>query len=392
MRCIYLGESSEVSSDKKTTENMSVSKKSKRLRWIDQARGFIMFYLVLTITWPPEDYRKRETNIVLHYLFGHAGTTDTYMTLFDAGAAAFILVLGLSMAISFTRRSGKHGSGKAVQHLVVRYLIILALGMLIIYADGGEFFNEDKGTVRWDVIPSIAAAGLVSIPFLFIRDPKKRLYVGIGWALLYQILMIFAGLKEYAINSVHGGIYGSIFGYAACGIIGTALGDYMYSYKDIEKDKKFKDMLSLGAIMAVGGYLLTFIPEMEAAKRQVSFTHVLISSGITFLGLSVFWYLDEKKDMELTYLRAFGMNPFLMYLLVLIPDFLIVDLVELYDADTDWLMNSVFMVIYILIDSVVALFLYKKRKSLSTEKVAIGAIIIVVGLAAILIFGLGIEL
>jgi len=41
---------------------------------------------------------------------------------------------------------------------------------------------------------------------------------------------------------------------------------------------------------------------------------------------------------------------------------------------------------------VVALFLYKKRKSLSTEKVAIGAIIIVVGLAAILIFGLGIEL
>ncbi|MGV9173123.1 MAG: hypothetical protein ACOC35_11220, partial [Promethearchaeia archaeon] len=86
------------------------AEKQKRLRWIDQGRGLVMLLLVFTITFPPEKFREMSENIVLHFLFGHAGSRASYMTLFDVGAAAFIFVLGLSMAISYSKRV--KGTGK----------------------------------------------------------------------------------------------------------------------------------------------------------------------------------------------------------------------------------------------------------------------------------------
>ncbi|MGV9174111.1 MAG: hypothetical protein ACOC35_16300, partial [Promethearchaeia archaeon] len=243
----------------------------------------------------------------------------------------------------------------------------------------------------WDVIPSIAVAGLVSIPFLLVRSPKLRLIAGYAWLVLYQILMFFAGLKEYAINSIHGGIFGSIFGYAACSIIATALGDLMWS-ADLHKNKKFRNMVILGVINLAVGILISFIPGWEPAKRQVSLTHIMISVGITVLGLCVFWYFDEKLDKDITFLRAYGMNPFLIYVLVLIPDTLLIDVVGLYNANTDWLWCTIFMVIYMAYTSVIAMWLYKKKKRVTTLKAAIITLLVIVALAVVLIFGLGMEI
>ena len=367
------------------------AKKQKRLRWIDQGRGLVMFLLVFTITFPPEDFRKKSVNIVMHFLFGHAGTTSTYMTLFDVGAAAFIFVLGLSMAISFSRRTKEKGKLATLKHLLVRYVILAFLGILIIFVVYGGIYNDEKGVIWWDVIPAIAVAGLVSIPFLLIRSPKMRLIAGYGWLLLYQLLMLFAGLKTYAIDSVHGGIFGSIFAYAACSIIATSLGDFMWS-SDIQKDKKFRNMLLLGGINLIVGLLISFIPGFEASKRQVSLTHIMISIGITVLGLSVFWYLDEKMDKDITFLRAYGMNPFLIYILVLIPDTILIDVIGLYNANTDWLFCTIFMITYMTYTSVIALWLYKQRKRVTTLKAAIITVLVIIALALLLIFGLGFEL
>ncbi|MFO8019232.1 MAG: hypothetical protein R6U96_11390 [Promethearchaeia archaeon] len=363
----------------------------KRLRWIDQGRGLVMFLLVFTITFPPEKFRKLSENIVLHFLFGHAGTHATYMTLFDVGAAAFIFVLGLSMAISYSKRVKRTGKMATLKHLLVRYVILALLGFLIVFVVYGGIYNADDGVIYWDVIPAIAVAGIVSIPFLLIRSLKLRLIVGYGWLLLYQILMLFAGLRTYAINSVHGGIFGSIFGYAACGIIATALGDLMWT-ADVQKNKKFQNMLLLGAVNLILGVLLSFIPGWEPSKRQVSLTHIMISIGLTVLGLSVFWYLDEKLDKDITYLRAYGMNPFLIYVLVLIPDTIFIDVLGLYDANTSWLWCTLFMVIYLAYTSVIALWLYKRRKRVTTLKAAIITILAIVALAVILIFGLGLDI
>jgi hypothetical protein len=203
--------------------------------------------------------------------------------------------------------------------------------------------------------------------------------------------MLFAGLKSYAQNSVHGGLFGSIFGYAACSIIATALGDFMWN-KEISKDTKIKNMFLLGIINFMLGFLISFIPGWEASKRQVSLTHIMISVGITVLGLSVFWYLDEKMDKDLTYLRAYGMNPFLIYILVLIPDTIFIDVIGLYNANTDWLFCTVFMIIYMAYTSVIALWLYKREKRVTTLKAAIITVIVIVALALLLIFGLGFEI
>ncbi|WP_457559235.1 hypothetical protein [Candidatus Harpocratesius sp.] len=266
---------------------------------------------------------------LLHFFFAHAGRESTYMTLFDVGAAAFIFIIGISMGIAFQNRKRKFGIKKALFHMLIRFIALFAVGALIVIADGG-FIQERDGlrVIRWDVVISIATTYLVAISFLFIKQPRLRFFVGIALLVIYQILLYSTVLRNYAIASNHGGIFGTLFGFVAICIMASAIGEYLY-FDQTDEDRKYQIVLLIGIRLFLGSFLLAFIPGMEAAKRQVSLTYCGISSGITILLMSFFAYLDRKKNLELRYLRAFGMNPFLMYFLAEIPSFLIDEMIGL---------------------------------------------------------------
>jgi hypothetical protein len=345
-----------------------------------------MFLLVLTMAFPPGDWKPEGS--LLFWFFGHPSATATYMTLFDVGAAAFIFILGLLFARSFQQRKAAQGLGAAVRYVAIRYGLLLLLGVLIIAA-GGEFIYERNGitVVSWDVIPTLGLVGFVAIPFALIQNPKIRLLVGYLWLLLYQILMLIAGLKDYAQASIHGGIYGTVFGFSVMLVVASCVGDYVFS-PDVTEEKKYKDMALFGIVNLVGGILLSLVTGWEASKRQVSFSYIAISIGVTTLGLLVFALLDLKYNKELNYLRAYGMSPFFVYFIAAVPVF-ILDETTGDDLGLGPLGNVLVTSVLMLVTSLILVRFQRRGKVIKTEKATLLFIIVAVVLAALLL-GFGI--
>ncbi len=377
------------------------AKPPARLRWIDQARGFVIFLLVLTLVFPPDSWMSTSTlgGSILHFFLGHAGAYDTYMTFYDVGAPAFIIIIGLAFSLSFRKRMEEGGSKAAVRHVVVRYGAILLLGILFVLVDGeGLIKVSETGLliVRWDVPPTLGLVGFVTLVFVYIKDARKRMLVGYAWMLLYQVLMLTAGLKLYAQQSVHGGIFGTIFGFSGMMIVATSVGDYLFFTEHPDK-QKYANLALFGALNLGIGLLISFIPGWEAAKRQVSLSYCLVSLGVTMLIGIIFVYLDKVRNKDVAYLQAMGQNPFLAYLLAEAPyqvlklagfeylgfDALFLDLFgnKALGEEVGSVVLTIILVAYI---SVLMMYLFRHRKIISTQKVAL-IFIIVLGLAVVLV-------
>ncbi len=382
---------SETMQDKNPTPSRELPSKEispARLRWIDQARGFVIFLLVLTLVFPPGAWMSTSTlgGAILHFFLGHAGASDTYMTFYDVGAPAFIIIIGLAFSLSFRKRMQEGGSKAAVRHVVVRYGAILLLGILFVLVDGeGLIKVSETGLliVRWDVPPTLGLVGFVTLAFVYIKDSKKRMLVGYAWMLLYQVLMLTAGLKLYAQQSVHGGIFGTIFGFSGMMIVATSVGDYLFFTEHTDK-RKYSFLALFGALNLGIGLLISFIPGWEAAKRQVSLSYCLVSLGITMLIGLIFVYFDRVKDKEVAYLQAMGQNPFLAYLLAEAP-YQVLDLVGYADLGLGAEIGSVVLtIILVLYISLLMMYLFRHRKIISTQKVAL-FFIIILAIAVVLV-------
>lgn len=367
-------------------EPLGVAEEKIRYKWIDQARGFIMFLLVVTSVFPPGEWKPEGS--VLFWLFGHPNPDALYMTLFDVGAAAFIFVLGMLFTVSFAKRKAKKGAKEAVFYVVKRYGLLLLLGFLIIAADG-EFIYENRGytVISWDVIPTLGLVGFVAIPFAFIKDNKVRLILAYAWMVLYQNLMNFADLKGYAKASVHGGIFGTIFGFSGIMIVAACLGEYIFLSKDSEFIK-YKRMALFGAINFLVGLTLSFLPELEANKRQVSLSYCLLSIGTTILGLMVFILIEKIYNKEVRLFSMYGKSPFFTYFIAEVPVF-ILDQTVGDDLGMGPIGNVIVLTVLLIYTTTILWTLYKKQKIISTEKAAIIFIIVAAILAGILI-GFGI--
>ncbi|MHA1518573.1 MAG: hypothetical protein ACTSRK_00185 [Promethearchaeota archaeon] len=379
----------EIKNEEKIIIDVKEERFKKRLRWIDQARGFIMLYLVATVA-IDVDF---PSGSIAEFFLAHAGREANYMTLFDAGTVGFIFIIGVSMAIAFTKRRERDGLKKTLFHILIRFSGLAVVGLIIVLADNGGEIMQDREVggiiytvVRWDVVIGIALAYILTVPFLFIKNPKIRFLVALGWSLLYQVLLYTTTLRAYAQASSHGGIFGTIFGLTAVSVIASAIGEYLFR-DPAPEDKKYANVFYLGIIMLVSCFLLAYIPGMEAAKRQVSFTYVGISVGVTIIGISLFAYLDRKKDMEMAYLRGFGLNPFFIYFIAEIPVFLFDEIVgvDLGFETYPIIGNLIVTAVLLLYTSIISIRMYKMRKMLSTEKMSfIGAITLII-LAAILL-------
>lgn len=298
----------------------------KRYYWIDHARGFIMILLVLT-EFLPQIIRTSARFFLEH---PENQTTTTTMNFYDIGAPAFILIMGLLMPLSFSRRKEKSGVRKAILHLAIRYIILLVLGYLVIIIDQGGVVKLVDGVpiVIWDVLPTLGLVGLLTIPFLFFNI-RVRAIVASSMLLFYQIMLIYGGWRWYAIESVHGGIFGTIFGFASLMIFATCFGELLLLNKTFEQKKKYLFYAIFGVICFVGGLLLAFIPEWYPNKRQVTLTYIMISMGASILLSFLFIALDKVVKKPIFILDSYGKNPFLLYVIAIVLEFLIADIIGL---------------------------------------------------------------
>ncbi|MHA1488369.1 MAG: hypothetical protein ACTSRI_01790 [Promethearchaeota archaeon] len=323
--------------EKKKEKPYEDSKEQNRIFWLDHAKGSIMIFLVITM-YLPRYIREGPARFFLAH--PENSTTTMLMNFYDIGAPVFILIMGLLMPLSFFRRKEKYGVNKALKHLSIRYGVILFLGLLVILIDHGNFIKMEDGApvivtgmvvILWDVLPTLGLVGLIAIPFLWLK-PKVRAIMATILLIFYQLMLLYGGWREYAIESIHGGILGTIFGFSALMIFATCFGEFLLLNKEYNDSKKYKIFAVLGAIILIVGLLIAFIPEWYPNKRQATLSYILISMGASVLISFVFIAIDKKLQKPIFLLDGYGKSIFLIYIIAVVLRFLIVDVIG-YELD-----------------------------------------------------------
>jgi len=327
----------------------------ERYYWIDHARGFIMVLLVITEFLPTI---FREGSEIARFFLAHPPnqTIVEYMNFYDIGAPAFIFIMGLLMPLSFSHRKVRDGVTKVVRHMVIRYGIIFLLGFLVIFIDHGEIITMvgEVPVIIWDVLPTLGLVGLMAIPFLWLK-PKLRAIVATTLLVFYQLMLLFGGWREYAIISIHGGIFGTIFSFSVIMIYATCLGEVMLLNKEYTDKKKYQIYAIVGAIALLGGLLLWLVPGWYPNKRQVTLTYISISLGASILLSFIFIGIDKKVQKPIFILDSYGKSPFIIYVIAIVLEFLLSDVIGLD-------MDILIFILMVIVVSIIAILLDKWGK------------------------------
>ncbi len=371
----------------------------ERIHWIDQGRGFVMFLLVLTGLMPSE-WRE---NPYMSFFAEHPSTTATYMNLYDVGVPAFFFIIGLLMAVSVKKRAEKKGLGNAILNEVIRWGLILALWEIILLVTGdgfGKYKEIAPGVwwyvVSWDVVNAIGFVGLVVIPFLFLPN-KARLIIAYAMMTFYQV-MIFVPesmWRQYAIASVHGGIFGGTLVLTTITLIGSCVGEYYLLDKETPRRKKNIMLVVLGLVNLAVGIALWAIPGGFPNKRQSTMSWAAISMAVIIGGLLAFVFTDWKDEdylklnpanrARIVLFNAFGQNPFLIFIIAEV----LSGVLDVADITLDPVLSVVYWIVGLSAIAFVAIMLYKKGKVISTTKIALFIVVLLLTVGVLLI-GLGI--
>ena len=268
------------------------TKITPRSHAIDQFRGLAIILMVLAnylagVVWIPAWLK-------------HA--PDIGLTVIDLIAPFFIFAIGLTYASSFRRRLGRDGTLLTVQHFVTRWMALIGIGSIL---SAGEIaFHIAGRTVNWGVLQAIGAAGLVTLPLLWLKAGWR---MGAGLALLgiYQVLLDRFWLQT-VLAAPHGGLFGSL-GWAAMLVISTALADWYHQETQRPRWFTLASLLVLAA-----GFLLAFVSPIS--KNRVSASYVLVSTGASALLFLCFWFAS-RFERRFPLLEAWGQNPLLLYIL-----------------------------------------------------------------------------
>jgi len=369
-----------------------------RFGWADAARGFVVFYMIITLITPGDWFKGSP---ILEFFFHHPTRVPGAWHLIDVGAPAFVLMLGLLLGVTFQKRKERDGTTKAVLHILARYALIFGLGAVLIFAtyeDGFIYETKDDWlaytnpglgdqqitVIASDVIFLLGFVGFVALPFLFLKK-EIRIFAGYGLVVIFQVLCLlndYTKVINVTISSVHSGIYGAIFGYGAITVIGSSLGEFLFFTPDEKKKPLYRNLLILGAANVAFGFLtlngeLTFYPAL-----------MYIAMGITILGLLLFIFLDTRLHLKMHLLRGYGENTFLIYVITVIPWEILKLIVDEFLGGVpdafEWGFFSAMLIFGLLLNGLILL-LHFKQKKVKTETIALFTIFVVIILAIILI-------
>jgi fucose 4-O-acetylase-like acetyltransferase len=356
-----------------------------RVHWVDQLRGLTILMIVVGDLIPE---KWQTANPVLAFFLTHAPRQAHHVNFTDLRASIFIFIMGLMVAYSFRRRCAKLGTRSTCLHMVRRYGVIFSLGILATVFGHGSLIRtvtlddgSDLRVLYWDVLPTLGWVGLLGIPFMFLR-PGMRLISAYLLLAFYQVMLSNTGTgwQVFALNSVHGGVFAATFSFGAQLITASVLGEYVFR-RNARGPKVRAALVIFGATHLVAGFVVASLPGVVVSKGQVTAAYSLISMGVAGLLCWAFLLLDER-DKTSVLLEAAGRNTLLIYLLMMIAEFLLFD-VFLEGSRTQ--VQALGGLVAILSIVGLALLLWRKNKFIRPERVALVSLIILVVLAVALI-------
>jgi predicted acyltransferase len=298
------------------TMSNTKAEKPDRLLSIDQLRGYAIFGMILVNA-------KGMFGVDVEQL-SHHRESFTYA---DTVAPLFMFVVGMSMRLSWLRRSEKDGASATRKAMVKRFSTLVLIAFVIYMG------------WLWDALMDIGLAGLLAVMFID-KTPKVRVGVACAMALLYQAIVSFTVYGPWIMRTgkltdenmpylykwipyqetlfdvaINGGPFGPL-SWCFILLLGTVAYDVM---KSNERKKIITYCLSLGVGLCAAGWVMHMAWGEAKAEWPISAYYMTLpfplwSTGICFLSLLAFYLICDVWGKSIPTFGAVGMNPLFIYI------------------------------------------------------------------------------
>lgn len=325
---------------------------SKRLESLDALRGFDLFFLVAL--GPLMHSLARTANVEWlnesMWVFSHVSWEG--FSPWDLIMPLFLFMSGISMPFSLSRYKSISDKRPLLRRLAKRILLLWIFGMMC----QGNLLALDPNTIYLysNTLQAIAIGYLITALLFLFTSRRTQIITAVVLLLVYWTAMQFitvdgygggnytpqGNLAEWIDNTVLGRFrdtaqvidgkvvvadwyhYTWILSSLNFGV--TVLTGLFAGYiaKDkIEEKKKLKLYFGTGITMVIAGWLWNF--QMPVIKTIWTSSMVLVSSGYCFLLMGLFYYWIDYKGHRsgITWLKVYGMNSIVAYMLANVVNF-----------------------------------------------------------------------
>ena len=325
---------------------------SKRLESLDALRGFDLFFLVAL--GPLMHSLARTANVEWlnesMWVFSHVSWEG--FSPWDLIMPLFLFMSGISMPFSLSRYKSISDKRPLLRRLAKRILLLWIFGMMC----QGNLLALDPNTIYLysNTLQAIATGYLITALLFLFTSRRRQIITAVVLLLVYWTAMQFitvdgygggnytpqGNLAEWIDNTVLGRFrdtaqvidgkvvvadwyhYTWILSSLNFGV--TVLTGLFAGYiaKDkIEEKKKLKLYFGTGITMVIAGWLWNF--QMPVIKTIWTSSMVLVSSGYCFLLMGLFYYWIDYKGHRsgITWLKVYGMNSIVAYMLANVVNF-----------------------------------------------------------------------
>lgn len=325
---------------------------SKRLESLDALRGFDLFFLVAL--GPLMHSLARTANVEWlnesMWVFSHVSWEG--FSPWDLIMPLFLFMSGISMPFSLSRYKSISDKRPLLRRLAKRILLLWIFGMMC----QGNLLALDPNTIYLysNTLQAIATGYLITALLFLFTSRRTQIITAVVLLLVYWTAMQFitvdgygggnytpqGNLAEWIDNTVLGRfrdtaqvIDGKVviadwyhytwilssLNFGVTVLTGLFVG---YIAKDkIEEKKKLKLYFGTGITMVIAGWLWNF--QMPVIKTIWTSSMVLVSSGYCFLLMGLFYYWIDYKGHRsgITWLKVYGMNSIVAYMLANVVNF-----------------------------------------------------------------------
>lgn len=325
---------------------------SKRLESLDALRGFDLFFLVAL--GPLMHSLARTANVEWlnesMWVFSHVSWEG--FSPWDLIMPLFLFMSGISMPFSLSRYKSISDKRPLLRRLAKRILLLWIFGMMC----QGNLLALDPNTIYLysNTLQAIATGYLITALLFLFTSRRTQIITAVVLLLVYWTAMQFitvdgygggnytpqGNLAEWIDNTVLGRFrdtaqvidgkvvvadwyhYTWILSSLNFGV--TVLTGLFAGYiaKDkIEEKKKLKLYFGTEITMVIAGWLWNF--QMPIIKTIWTSSMVLVSSGYCFLLMGLFYYWIDYKGHRsgITWLKVYGMNSIVAYMLANVVNF-----------------------------------------------------------------------
>lgn len=325
----------------------------KRLESLDVLRGFDLFCLVGLEHFFHSLNGAIDSLWYKSFLWGFSHVDWRGFSSWDLVMPLFMFMAGVSIPFALSRYKDSASEKKRVHlRILKRFILLWIFGMIC----QGNLLALDPDRIYFysNTLQSIAVGYLVSALLFLHTKVSAQIGVALSFLFLYWGLMQFVSVDGYG-----GGDYtpdGNLAEWVDRTVLGrfrdaAVVSDgavvfaewYRYTWilsslnfcvtvltgvfaghllkSNIDQKRKWQLLLYIGAVMVAAGWIWNIYHPV--IKKLWTSSMVLVSSGYCFLLMGLFYYWIDYKGRRkgLIWLKIYGMNSIVAYMLAIVIDF-----------------------------------------------------------------------